>query len=141
MITARKCSENCTPVHIAKYGGYGKLPPNFREITEKEFAQSKMFVYSPEFEEFRQINDPEAVKRFKWGELGRERSCVFDMRMLYFYDGTGVAMVGDYWAGRVRYFSFAVCEHKNKTEEEIGNCLHTYTCTECGFKETIDSSD
>lgn len=117
------------------------LPPNFREISEKEFAQSKYFTYSPKFVEFRQVNDPKAVSLFKWGEPGRERSHVFDVRLYYFYDGTGLGIVGDYWGGRVRYFSFAVCEHLNRTERNIGRCLNEYICNECGFKETIDSSD
>lgn len=127
-----------TDEFLKKYGGDSRLPPNFREITEKEFAQSKFFVYSPEFWEYRQITVREDIERFKWGT--EQRSYVFSLRMAYFYDGTGIAMEHDYWLGKVRYFAFAACEHKNKKQRNVGNCLHEYKCEDCGFVETVDSS-
>jgi len=123
---------------LAKYGKDHELPPNFREITEKEFAQSKFFVYFPEFWEYRQITKKEDFEKFKWGN--EQRSHVFSLRMAYFFDGTGVALEHDYWAGKVRYFAFAVCEHNERTQRNVGNCLNEYTCAACGYVETIDSS-
>ena len=125
-------------IDFKKYGDSNSLPPNFREISEEEFAQSKFFVYSPEKWEWRQITKPEDIAKFKWGE--EQRSYVFDIRMAYFYDGTGVALEHDYWLGKVRYFAFSVCDHKERTQRNVGNCLNEYTCTSCGFKETVDSS-
>lgn len=138
MITSTRASKEPPPDHVKKYGDQGELPPNFREITEKEFAQSKFFIYSPDFWEYRQINKKEDVARFKWGP--EQRPYVFALRMAYFYDGTGLAIEHDYWSGKVRYFAFAVCEHKNRKERTVANCLHEYTCQDCGFVETIDSS-
>jgi hypothetical protein len=122
-------------VHRAKYGDSSHLPPNFKEITAAEFAASKFFIYSPDFWEYRQINghnDPEGAKKFTG-----------DLRLAYFYDGTGIAFTNHYHGGGYvpRYFSFAVCEHKRKTCQNVGNCLNTYTCEDCGYSETIDSSD
>jgi hypothetical protein len=125
--------------HQKRYNPSNRLPPNFKEITEKEFAKSKFFVYSPDFWEWRQINVKEDYQNFTWGK--DKHSYIFSIRMAYFYDGTGLAMAHDYWEGKVRYFSFAVCEHKNKTERNVGRCLNQYTCDACGFVETIDSSD
>jgi hypothetical protein len=134
ILGSKKVSEE----FLAKYGKDGELPPNFREISEKEFAQSKFFVYSPEFWEYRQITKAEDYKKFKWGD--EQRSYVFSLRMAYFFDGTGIALEHDYWAGKVRYFSFAVCEHKERKQRNVGNCLNEYTCVACGFAETVDSS-
>jgi len=122
-----------------EYGSDHTLPPNFEEITEAEFSQSKFFVYTPNFCEYRQITKKEDYERFTWGES--KRSYSFSLRLFYFYDGTGVAMAHDYWAKKVRYFKFAKCHHKNKSQRNVGNCLNEYTCGDCGFKETIDSSD
>ena len=63
--------------------------------------------------------------------------------MAYFYDGTGIAFANHYHGGGYapRYFSFAVCEHKRKKSKNVGNCLNTHTCEDCGYAETIDSSD
>lgn len=120
--------------HAAKYGDCSHLPPNFKEITASEFASSKFFIYSPAFWEYRQINGhnaPEDAKKFAG-----------DLKLAYFYDGTGVAFASHYTGGYApRYFSFAVCEHKTKTERNVGVCLTEYTCSACGYVETIDSSD
>jgi hypothetical protein len=123
---------------LSKYGKDNGLPPNFREITEEDFAKSKFFTYSPDFWEYRQISRREDYEKFKWGT--EQRSYVFSLRMAYFFDGTGIALEHDYWAGKVRYFSFAVCEHKEREQRNVGNCLNEYTCVACGYKETIDSS-
>lgn len=118
--------------------GPSQLPPNFREITEKEFAQSKFFIYTPDRWEYRQISRKEDTDLFKWGP--EQRSCVFSIRIAHFYDGTGVALEHDYWSGKVRYFALGACDHKDRTQRNVGNCLNEYTCKSCGFVETIDSS-
>ncbi len=123
---------------LAKYGKDNELPPNFREITEKEFAQSKFFIYSPDFWEYRQISKREDCEKFKWGK--EQGSYIFSLRMAYFFDGTGIALEHDYWAGTVRYFSFAICDHEKREQRNVGNCLNEYTCVACGYKETVDSS-
>lgn len=112
---------------------FNDVPPNFREITEKEFAQSKFFVYSPERWEYRQITRKEDLERL-------QRKSALVIRMAHFYDGTGIAIESDYWAGKVHYFWFGACEHKERTQRNIGNCLNEYTCKNCGFVETLDSS-
>ena len=134
LLTTKGKSED----FLKKYGADNELPPNFKEISEKEFAQSKFFTYSPECWEYRQITKREDYERFKWGE--EQRSYVFSLRLAYFYDGTGVALEHDYWLGKVRYFSFSLCEHKKKMQRNVGNCLNEYTCEDCGFIETVDSS-
>jgi hypothetical protein len=143
MITAVNTSKSApdNKAHTARYGETNELPPNFKEITEADFAKSIFFIHSPDFWEYRHITSPKDIKKFKWGAKGKELSTHFTLRLAYFYDGTGFAIAHDYWAGRVRYFSFAVCEHKEKTCRNVGNCLNTYTCKACGFTETIDSSD
>lgn len=129
--------------HFPNSGDYNDLPPNWKELTEKEFAQSPFFTYSPEFMEFRQVrltpNGP------------------FEgLRMFWLNEKEGYALVRDYWAGKVRYFSFAVCVHEwhGVTRAELaekwpqhvkrytpGNCCHNSVCLKCGDFRFIDSSD
>jgi hypothetical protein len=121
--------------HAVKYGDGSHLPPNFKEITAAKFAASKFFVYSPDFWEYRQINaynDPKGAEKFTG-----------DLRLAYFYDGTGIAFASHYHGGGYvpRFFSFALCEHREKTCKNVGNCLSTYTCVACSYAETVDSSD
>src|SRR5260370_2575384 len=107
MILGRK---EPAPEFLAKYGKDNELPPNFREITEEEFAKSKFFTYTPDFWQYRQISKREDCEKFKWGK--EQRSYVFSLRMAYFFDGTCIAFEHDYWLGKVHYFSFSVCAHK-----------------------------
>ena len=142
------------------FGRYNDAPPNFKEISEAEFSQSKFFVYSPEYVEYRQI-DPKQISPKEKYFLG--------VRLFYFFDGTGLGMAHDYWAKKVRYFKFTKCEHD--TEElsghvaakyvvvhdvfpptsrlakpgeqgvsHFGNCYHVYRCKKCGFIESVDTS-
>jgi hypothetical protein len=104
---------------------FNELPPNFKEITEQEFAQSKFFTYMPEKTEYRQVN------------INGKHT---DLRMFWMYDNTGYAIVSNYWDGKVIYYSFAKCEHIFD-EKTVGKCLTEYTCKKCGYRETIDSSD
>jgi hypothetical protein len=113
--------------HQAKYGKDHQLPPNFTEITPEEFARSMFFTHSPLFWEYRQVN---AI------HVGRH---VGDLRLAYFFNQTSIAFESA--AGQPRYFKFGPCLHVSTTRENVGNCLNTYTCNDCGYAQTIDSSD
>ena len=73
-----------------------------------------------------------------------------DARLYFFHDGTGVAMMDDYWAGKIHYFAFG-CDHKYRQvygEEAtklglrpIGLCETAHYCDKCGDKMVVDSSD
>jgi hypothetical protein len=119
-------------IHQARYGKDHQLPPNFTEITPEEFARSMFFTHSPLFWEYRQVNAVHVGRR-----LG-------DLRLAYFFDHTGIAFEVAYCAGvgqRPRYFKFGPCLHTRTTRKNVGNCLNTYTCDDCGYAQTVDSSD
>ncbi|MGS1028798.1 hypothetical protein [Burkholderia glumae] len=104
-----------------KYGyGCDAFPNGWAEIDWKEFAQSKFFQYTPK-------------------AMGWIRTTIGDAKLFFMHDQTGFALISDYWPGTVKVFRFG-CEHSMKSET-IGNCLHRYTCTACGFSEVVDSSD
>jgi hypothetical protein len=46
---------------------------------------------------------------------------------------------------KTRPYSYAVlpreCTHANCTTRNLGRCYNEYTCTDCGYTWTIDSSD
>jgi hypothetical protein len=126
-----------------EYGSFNDEPPNFKQISEDEFAKSHFFTYHPDFMEHRQI----FLK-----DLPRDMRVVglFTIYMFYYWDGTGIAIHNDWWGGKVYYFSFAKCDHdyrelsqkeaKSKGHDHWGMCFHVYECRECGFTMSQDSS-
>ncbi|KWF81269.1 hypothetical protein WL94_28255 [Burkholderia cepacia] len=104
-----------------KYGyGCDVLPRGWAEITWETFAKSRFFWYSPI-------------------ATGWLRTTIGDARLFFMHNQISFALIGNHHGGTVKVFQFG-CEHSMK-EERVGNCLHRYTCTKCGFTETVDSSD
>lgn len=131
------------PKHKKKFGGFNDAPPNFKEITEEEFAKSSFFVYAPISIEYRQIhitNDVALTRLLTGGTY-----------LYFFHDGTGYGICRDYSKGKVHYFSFAECPHTfrelkasdcaKKGISHYGNCWHVYECVTCGYVTSADSSD
>lgn len=117
-------------------GHYNKAPAGWREITEGEFAQSSFFTYGFTGIEHRQI--------LNWPE---PKAPMLSAQMYHMHDGTGFAMVNDYWGKKLRYFAFG-CVHEwggELTEAEkavqVFNCTTKYKCKKCGYFQQVDSSD
>lgn len=121
-------------------GNYNSPLPNMKEISEKEWAQSFFFQYAAECRGYRQISNIEELIAvgIRPAESGG-RPCMMPIHWYAFFDKTGIAFFSDWWAGKVRIFKFAVCEHAY-TEKNIGHCLTRYTCSKCGHSKDIDSS-
>jgi DNA-directed RNA polymerase subunit RPC12/RpoP len=126
--------------HEKANGGFNDMPAQFREITEKEFAQSMFFSYTPKKMEFRQITrffNPE-------GFLLKNGKCMgmIEVRLFYFHDDTGVGISSDFWGGKILYFAFG-CKHEYKEIPKKGlfRCQHYYKCEKCGHEMLTDSSD
>lgn len=130
--------------HEKKWGGFNDFPPNWREIGEKEFAQSHFFTYTPKFVEYRQM-----LERDERGLMKIAGKCV--SAFLYLYDdGVGYAIQSDYWGGKVHYYRFG-CDHsyraissdecRNRNIYHGGKCFHVSECTKCGYIHAVDSSD
>jgi hypothetical protein len=105
---------------------YNDPPINFREITEKDFAQSQFLRHIPTFVEYRQMILNEDLSP---GKLPNGR---FVSAFLYWFnDDTGVAIAPEHYEGKVRYFSFG-CNHSlgHKTYQ----AGQTYTCSKCQTK-------
>lgn len=131
-----------TAKHRETYGGYNDFPPNWRKLTEKEFAQSQFFSYSPTLVEHRQMLPP--------GGLRPGGKPALTARLYFYSDGSGLAMSNDYWKGKVQYFAFAACVHEyrrpTEAEHEAGvvrpaRCFHVSICDKCHHVHAVDSSD
>lgn len=122
-------------------GGFNTAPPNWKEITEKELAQTTLLgSYTPEHIIYKQIL--------------AENNHLLTVKLFVFHDGTGVGLNVDYWGKgyydeptlkeplqHVRWFKFAKCEHVMEHTQRLGNCYNRYVCKKCGYTEDVDSSD
>ena len=117
---------------------YNSPPANFKEVDEEWVAKHSTFrIYGFKYHWFQQV-------RYE------ERMPLLNIHCFGSHDGSGFAMHTDYWAGKIRYFSFAGCIHEMRepTREECnehnswpGNCYHVSICNKCGYWRAIDSSD
>jgi hypothetical protein len=109
-------------------GGYNDLPPHFKKISEKAFAQSSFFTYSPIKTEFRQ------VKGIGVGEG------ITSIWLYWFHGGDGIAIRSNYWKGKVYYYKFYICDHEYENIESR-MCYSKSKCKKCGYVLEVDSSD
>jgi hypothetical protein len=116
---------------------WNEVPNGWREVSEKEFAQSPAFIYPPVSSEHRQIH-PEGEPEY------------LSVRLNFLHDGTGWALGHDYWKGRVRFFQFGcVHEWREVPSQECrsrgifhgGRCFHVSECLKCHHVQGVDSSD
>jgi hypothetical protein len=128
--------------HEKTFGRYNDAPPGWREISEKEFVQGQFFLNPLTKHEFRQI--------LHAGVNSEKGHALVNARLYFFHDGTGVALMNDCWAGKLRYFAFG-CDHTYREvygEEArklglrpLGQCDHAYLCDKCDHTMLVDSSD
>ena len=136
-----RCDNDETKILEEKFGfsHFNQAPANFKEVDEEWLARHSTFrTYGFRYHWYQQImNLPDEKYTLSIHCFGSE-------------DGTGFAISTNYWAGKIRYFSFAGCEHefRTPTREECaehhdypGNCYHVYICDKCGYWYSVDSSD
>ena len=121
-----------------------QTPVGLRRISEKEFAQSQYFIYAPVLMDYRQVIIPKDHSMI--ADCGK----MIPLHMVWFKDGTGLAMTNDYWNGKIEYFAFG-CQHDYRElsarqcmERGIshhGMCWHVMECSKCKHINSYDSSD
>jgi hypothetical protein len=117
-----------------KYFGVDGPPPNLREVDEAEIAQRSPFLtYTPNATDFRQFVVPAAN--------GAPEHV--SMTLFLYYDQTGVGLVRDYWAKRIRWFRCGCAHTYIEESRPAGNRSgeHVDRCTKCGFRRCYDTSD
>lgn len=122
-------------------GGFNDVPPNFREVTEAEFSKSWFFTYPSDIREYRQmIRDSE----------GKPLQSVLFVTLFMMSDGSGFGLSRDYYAEKVKFYKFEVCQHdwRPMTDDEMRerglrrmSCQHESVCSKCGYVRIVDSSD
>ena len=126
--------------------GYNDAPVGMREITQKDFAQSMFFTYTPQAIETRQVHSDKFFARVQ----GSNRKCILSLTIFWMHDGTGVCMSNDFWRGKIRYF-FCGCDHdyqelswqecQERGIRHEGRCWHVTECKTCKNISAHDSSD
>lgn len=113
---------------------FNQFPDGWRELTEAQFSRSAFFTYAPERREMRQMhpepgtNDPARLA----GEGERRTAGVAMQATLYhFADQTGVALVSEYWRGKVRFFAFG-CDHAFEDLDDVHGDRRL-KCPKCGL--------
>lgn len=118
--------------------------PNLKWLSEKEFSQHGFFGYSYPHTLWVSLGGPN--KNDNHAQLPPDfpkdlRHVTHYPRVFMSDNMTGVLILASHHAGRVWFASFAFCEHKRQTRRNIGRCFNEYTCQDCGYTESIDSSD
>lgn len=86
--------------HEKRNGTYNEFPPDWREISEGEFARSRHFTFEPALVEFRQMMRP-------FGETDTTKDTpAVSANLFWQANGTGYAVVNDYWAKTVKFYAF-----------------------------------
>jgi hypothetical protein len=123
---------------------YNEFPRGWAEITQKDFTQGPMFRYMPRYVEPRQMYAVQPETGLRGGKMT-------DATLYWFEDGTGVAMVSDFWKGTIRYFAFG-CKHEYKDLPQkecasripaiyhAGRCYSVSECKKCLHILAVDSS-
>lgn len=119
--------------HEATFGNFNDFPPGWKEVSQAEACKTKFFQCNPTLIEYRQMFTRDAE--------GIPRGQSIHATLYHFGDGTGVALAGDYWKGKVSWFTFAACAHEYVEQDTSRGCLHDYRCEKCGHTYTTDSSD
>jgi len=109
-------------------GSYNELPPNFKRIGQKKFAQSDFFTYSPVKTQFRQVRGLS------------EGDCLTSIWVYWFSGYSYVVVWADFWSRKVFYGQGKLCEHDFKIMESR-MCYCRSKCSKCGYTQEIDSSD
>ena len=136
--------KEATLKHKETYGGYNDPPPNWKRITEEQFAKSDYFTYGFVRSEYRQFVNPEK------DELDSKYQGMISVQLLYMHAGHGYAIHNDWMNDRICYYRFG-CEHKyvgldqqecrRRNIPHYGRCYHVSECSICGHIYSCDSSD
>lgn len=113
--------------HDENFGGFNDVPPNWREVTEGEMTDHRIFEQVPRAVQFRQMR------------VGEGRP-LLSTQLYFFDDGSGYGRAVDYAARHIRWFVFARCLHVEEVIE-TGRSHTVYRCKKCGCKRCVDSSD
>lgn len=125
-----------------RMGAHNDPPPNFREISDEEFAELAMFNQGVDKVEFRQINPALTDVPFPW---------YASIHLNWRADGSGWAIsslpkTNPYTGGtakinpKMRYFVFQICDHEFGPDQGRAMFDHRFVCSKCGYQFGYDSS-
>lgn len=141
-------AEEESKINLFTGKGYNEPLVNLQQITEEEFVKGRGvdIIANAQFRETRQfiVNTKEVMLHDTYHEnqLVRSETDLGSLTFEVFHKNSyrGIALVTDYWAGKVYYFKFG-CSHPNDKQTNIGRCYNQYDCPDCGRSKKIDSGD
>lgn len=115
--------------------------PNAKQLTEAEVARSHLGMYTPHRVLCMQVPVPDTKANCNIIHVRKGRKAYALAKVLVLHDGRAWAFYCDYHGQRVLWWQGGACMHEHKTRRTVGKCLNEYRCEDCGYTETIDSSD
>ena len=133
-----------------KGGNFNTAPLNWRKVKQTDLNRM-FFFYNPDFIENRQLfTDYNGKKFYETNRFGQKVPKYIDVRMYWYFDGTGYAEEFHADTNKISYYMFG-CDHdyeelssemcKRIGVKHEGMCFHVYHCNKCGHIYTTDSSD
>lgn len=134
MIKFLKTDADAEKSLIAKWGGYNSFPDGWRETEKKEdidmienrlsqalwIAQESRQMYPP---------GPPYIQMVS--------------ATLYFTEAQNGFAVSRIWTleqGWIKKYYLFGCQHSKSVSKKLGNCWYQYTCQDCGYQYSVDSS-
>lgn len=123
------------------YDDTQKLPLGWRKLTNEEFSQNIIWIYSPRYIEYAQIY---------YDHEGNQLPHMHEVVMFHFHNETGLALESDH-KGNVTAYAFG-CRHITTEVSEgfardgtkltrMDRFDHIYKCDKCGYTYIVNSSD
>lgn len=139
--TSQKRADFIKSLTSGPSNDWSRRLPNLKWLTAEEFAASHFFMYGPGTFFHQTFGGPNKSDNHEQCPVGFRHTQAHYAMAFINSDMTGYLMLAEHHEKKLAFASFAFCKHENCTGRNLGRCYNEYTCQDCGYVHTVDSSD